>query len=164
MGFVFVLLAGALQAQAGVSVHINIGGYGCGYQGGYCGRGYSACYAPRYCSPFAYGGFGYAYPSTYFYGASYPVYASYPVETYAPTLPPPVPAPAPTPVTTAAPAQVQQVASSSTANQVPYGFDLGTKLIKSPWSGFVINGANKAPEQIVFDANTGQAFRIPPSS
>jgi hypothetical protein len=154
----------AAQAHAGGSVHVGFGGYAYGYRGFYGGYGYRYYYAPRYYAPIGYGGYGgyggydYAYPITYDDSSQYAGYSSYPVTVLDSTGVPPsasVPANAPTP------APVPQAAQKQPPNQIPYGFDTGTKLIKSPWSSFVINGANKAPEQVVYDANTGQAFRIP---
>lgn len=66
--------------------------------------------------------------------------------------PPPPPAPAPVVVQSPQPA-VQA--------EVPYGNRLGsTTQIQSPYSSFVINSS--APrDTVVYDANTGQPFRIP---
>ncbi len=130
---VIVLLGCASQARAGVSIHIGVGGYHCGYQGFCGGHGYSYCYPYHYYGPVYYGGYS-SYPSVGYYDSSYVAYSPEPANA-PPTVPPPAPAPSTTPQTT------QKLAS----NQIPYGFDIGTKLIKSPWSGFVISGAAKAP-------------------
>lgn len=156
-----VVIGASAEARAGTTIHVSIGGGGFGYHGygSYCGHYY--CYAPRYYAPIFYGGYYYGYPGAYYDTSDYAVYPTYPVPDSG--VAPPTPAP-PAP-TAAAPATApaSQAAPKQAPNQIPYGFDIGTKLIKSPWSGFVINGAAKAPEQVVYDANTGQAFRIPPS-
>lgn len=145
-----VFLSCVAQARAGGSVHVGCGGYAAG------GYGYSHYCAHRYYSPIGYGGYYYGYPIVYDDGSLYTIYSPYPATAFDNSAVPPSP-----PAKAATPTPAPQTAQKQTINQIPYGFDIGTKLIKSPWSNFVINGANKAPEQVVYDANTGQAFRIP---
>lgn len=47
------------------------------------------------------------------------------------------------------------------AEAVPYGYMLPDGRIRSPWSNFEMSVGGKAPGQVVYDANTGQGFRIP---
>jgi hypothetical protein len=54
----------------------------------------------------------------------------------------------------------QQVHVVTTTGQVPYGY-LNGGMVKSPWSDFTMSVGGKASGQIVYDPNTGQAFRIP---
>ncbi|MEM9444195.1 MAG: glycine zipper domain-containing protein [Verrucomicrobiota bacterium] len=53
------------------------------------------------------------------------------------------------------------VFSQGPKTSAPYGHILAGGNIKSPWSEFTMSLGGKSPGQIVFDANTGQAFRIP---
>jgi len=152
-GFSTVAFSGG---HIGFSSHFY--GYPYSYRRAYLGYGY-----PYYYSSFGYGGYygGYDdYPTSY---DSYDVGSQYAVY---PSSPDTAPDSTGTPPNASAkatiPATPPPVAPKQPLNQIPYGFDIGTKLIKSPWSGFVINGANRPPEQVVYDANTGQAFRIPP--
>jgi len=150
-----VFLGCATQVRAGGSVHVS-GGYGCGYHGSSCEYGHFYCYAPGYYVPIFYSTGYYAYPGSYDDSAPYVVYSPPSTPSDNPGASPPAPATAPTP------APAPQINQQKAPNPIPYGFNIGTKLVQSPWSGFVINGATKAPEQVVYDANTGQAFRIPP--
>ncbi len=43
----------------------------------------------------------------------------------------------------------------------PYGFVRGDGTIRSPWSEFSLSLGGLSPGQIVYDAHTGQPFRIP---
>jgi hypothetical protein len=152
----------------GCLAHAYPGGGGHGGSGGYShgGGGYHRSYRGAYYAPYGYdygGYYGYDYPFSYDDGTFYDASSdpgSTPVSTNSvpPVSAPPAAASVTTPDATTSPPTAKKPA----ANQIPFGFDIGTKLIKSPWSNFVINGANKAPEQVVYDANTGQAFRIPP--
>jgi hypothetical protein len=164
----FVVCLGCnVQAHGG-------GGSGHGGGGSYSHGGYYRSYGAGFYAPSGYGygyddGFGYDYPF-YYDGGSVEYDASpYPSSAVSPASVPPSACVPATSVSSTAPATTTPVPASPSLpakkpalNQIPFGFDIGTKLIKSPWSSFVINGAGKPPEQVVYDANTGQAFRIPP--
>jgi hypothetical protein len=168
LALVLVLLTSLTQARAG-SVHVSVGfgGQSFGYRGSSYGCGYYPYFSARrsYYSPVFYGG---GYYGSGYYGGYYPAsynnsdysYSSYPTEESSLTQPA-APAPQPTAVPAIPTPAAIQSTGQKTPNPVPYGFDIGTKLVKSPWSGFVINGATRPVEQVVYDANTGQAFRIP---
>ncbi|MFZ5807374.1 MAG: hypothetical protein ACOY3I_09245 [Verrucomicrobiota bacterium] len=48
----------------------------------------------------------------------------------------------------------------TTDDSVPYGYMSGGE-IKSPWSSFAMSVGGKSSGDILYDPNTGQAFRIP---
>lgn len=48
----------------------------------------------------------------------------------------------------------------SVNDSVPYGYMNGGK-IKSPWSSFAMSVGGKSSGDLLYDPNTGQAFRIP---
>lgn len=56
----------------------------------------------------------------------------------------------------------QETPAKDNTGSVPYGHtSAGTGQVKSPWSDFALSTGGKSPGQIVYDANTGQPFRIP---
>jgi hypothetical protein len=176
-----ILLSWAGTAHAGVTVHVGAGGSGrtSSFSGSshYVSHGcYSGRSFPSRPGYYSYGlgsGYGYAVGAIGYddfdSDFSTPYYPATPTPVYPSAVNPasslPVyPAVAVTPSASPSSSSVAPAVSApkQPLNQIPYGFDLGTKLVKSPWSGFVFNGAAKAPDQVVYDANTGQAFRIPP--
>ncbi|MFZ5806883.1 MAG: hypothetical protein ACOY3I_06735 [Verrucomicrobiota bacterium] len=55
----------------------------------------------------------------------------------------------------------KEVVYTGTCDQaIPYGYMRGGK-IKSPWSDFTVSAGGKTSGEIIYDANTGQAFRVP---
>ncbi|MEM9398866.1 MAG: hypothetical protein AAF984_01540 [Verrucomicrobiota bacterium] len=47
------------------------------------------------------------------------------------------------------------------SERVPYGHMQNGGEVRSPWSNFTVSVGGKSPGDVVYDANTGQAFRIP---
>jgi hypothetical protein len=53
------------------------------------------------------------------------------------------------------------VDNSSDYDSAPYGYVTDARTVRSPWSNFEVGLGGKTAGQVVFDTNTGQAFRIP---
>ncbi|MFH1066673.1 MAG: hypothetical protein V1746_02055 [bacterium] len=52
------------------------------------------------------------------------------------------------------------VQTSPPADEIPYGFLSGGR-VKSPWSDFSMSVGGKTSGEVIYDPNTGQAFRVP---
>jgi hypothetical protein len=152
LGFVAMVGVVALStsAQAGVHVGIGIGPTWGGYHGGYHGY-HGGYYGSRH-------GYGYNPYRSYYYGPSVSFYSE---PEYVYVEPAPI-------VVQSAPAEPRYTTAQAPEPLPPrqsappaYGGRIGnTDEVKSPFSEFRLK-TRAARNTVVYDAYTGQAFRIP---
>lgn len=137
-----------LTSIAPAATYVRVG-VGVGYGGGW---GYYP-YRPWGYGYYPYGPAYYAYSPTVVYTT--PVYTAAPVYTPVATTT--------TQTTTTAPASQPQVqpATTNTTSVPPYGIPESDSQVKSPFSNFIISDTGMKSGTVVYDAYTGQPFRIP---
>lgn len=54
----------------------------------------------------------------------------------------------------------ERVVTTTSSDDIPYGF-LSGGTVRSPWSDFSMSVGGKTSGQVIYDPNTGQAFRVP---